>query len=79
VLSRAFTSFSYNFAKPTGTNDLKLRFEVFNDSASLASGFNGTDEVIALDNIVVTTVPEPTSAALLGLGALGLLMRRRSC
>lgn len=29
------------------------------------------------DNLEVTVVPEPTSIALLGLGGLGLLARRR--
>jgi hypothetical protein len=30
-----------------------------------------------LDNLNVTSVPEPSSAALLGLGGLALMLRRR--
>lgn len=39
---------------------------------TMAASFNGR-----LSGAVVTVVPEPSSAALLGLGALGLLVRRR--
>jgi len=43
-------------------------------AAVLARQDGGSD---ALDNFAVTSVPEPTSLALLGAGALGLLLRRR--
>jgi MYXO-CTERM domain-containing protein len=36
-----------------------------------------TDFDVAIDNVSVTAVPEPTSAALLGLGVLGLAAARR--
>ena len=37
----------------------------------------GANQDLFIDNLVITTVPEPSSAALLGLGAFGLLLRRR--
>ena len=39
----------------------------------------GTDGLYAIDNFGVTTVPEPSTFALLGLGAAGLLARRFRC
>lgn len=38
---------------------------------------NGTDATVLLDNVVINVVPEPTAIGLLGLGAAGLLARRR--
>ena len=38
---------------------------------------NGTQESTLIREIDITVVPEPSSAALLGLGGLGLLLRRR--
>jgi len=38
---------------------------------------NGTGGSIGIDNVTITAVPEPTSLSLLGLGAAGLLLRRR--
>jgi hypothetical protein len=37
----------------------------------------GANETKLIDNLFISTVPEPCGAALLGLGALGLLLRRR--
>jgi len=36
-----------------------------------------TNDPSRIDNISITTVPEPSSAALLGLGGLALILRRR--
>jgi hypothetical protein len=37
----------------------------------------GANEDLFIDNLVINTVPEPSGLALLGLGTLGLLLRRR--
>lgn len=37
----------------------------------------GANETKLIDNLVISTVPEPSSAILLGMGGLGLLLRRR--
>ncbi|NWK55676.1 PEP-CTERM sorting domain-containing protein [Verrucomicrobiaceae bacterium N1E253] len=57
---------------PTGLdgNDLALRF-----SNATATGVN--INTVLVDNITITAVPEPSSAALLGLGGLTLILRRR--
>jgi hypothetical protein len=43
--------------------------------AETIGGANSTFHVF--DNISVTSVPEPSSTALLGLGGLALILRRR--
>lgn len=48
----------------------------FYDTGS-GSSSDPTQQYALFDNLVVSTVPEPTSIATLGLGALGLLRRRR--
>lgn len=53
----------------TATKDLtSLSF-----TGDTENGFYG----ISLDNVTITAVPEPTSAALIGLGGLALLLRRQ--
>lgn len=78
-LSKTFSTFSYNLAAPTGVNtDLRVRFEFFNDSATILAGTNGTDEVFAFDNLLVTAIPEPaTSLTFVSALFLGLVRRRR--
>lgn len=53
------------------TNDIGLIFQNTN-----ANGVTYQETGI-IDNIVITAVPEPSSAALLGLGGLALILRRR--
>ncbi|MDB6171062.1 MAG: hypothetical protein JWL59_373 [Chthoniobacteraceae bacterium] len=71
-LSATFQTFS-NFAlsAPTAADqNLRVRFELFNDTDSL-------NEALAMDNIVVTGIPEPTTGLLIFTGLLGLASRRR--
>lgn len=56
----------------TGQENIALVFA--NSSGTPEGGEMGTFNI---DNISVDTVPEPSSAALLGLGGLALLVRRR--
>ncbi|MFP6866007.1 MAG: PEP-CTERM sorting domain-containing protein, partial [Roseibacillus sp.] len=37
----------------------------------------GANQDVFIDNLVITTVPEPSALALLGLGAFGFFLRRR--
>ncbi|MFT7172208.1 MAG: hypothetical protein ACI9NQ_000417 [Paracoccaceae bacterium] len=37
----------------------------------------GANQTVTIDNLSITTVPEPSGTALLGLSSLGLLLRRR--
>lgn len=37
----------------------------------------GATQDLIIDDLVITTIPEPTGAALLGLASLGMLLRRR--
>ena len=42
-----------------------------------AGADNGDNNFATVDNVNLTAVPEPTSTALLGLGGLALILRRR--
>jgi hypothetical protein len=65
------SSFSYTITGTENggiidTSDLGVRLSVI-----------GGDDFFAVDNIQLTAVPEPSSTALLGLGGLALILRRR--
>ena len=68
-----------------GDDEFILQFDVFNDSASpevLTFKFGDINDTlgdldIKFDAAVIQIIPEPGSLALAGLGALGLLARRR--
>ena len=65
VLDNNFTTFTAAIADGS-TLDLFFTAQI-----------DGSSEAFALDNIVISAVPEPTTAGLLALGGLGLLARRR--
>jgi len=44
----------------------------------IAARTGGATHTLLIDNMSITTVPEPTGVALLGLGGVGLLLRRRT-
>lgn len=71
-LTETFATFS-NISLPTPTaanRILHLRIEVFNDT-------NSQNEASGIDNIIISGVPEPSSAMLAGLAGLSFLRRRR--
>lgn len=51
--------------------------EIFHDPSSTGAPDESRNALV-FDNIVATTIPEPTSALLLGVASLGLLRRRRA-
>ncbi|RYG21526.1 PEP-CTERM sorting domain-containing protein [bacterium] len=62
-----WTKYSFGFNAVDGVNSFGLR--------DLDTHFSGND--FAIDDISVQAVPEPASMAALGLGALGMLKRRK--
>ncbi len=68
--NQALVSSTVNVFVPAGSS-LFIRWTDFNDA--------GNDAGLAIDQVgmTFTAVPEPTSLAILGLGALGLMARRR--
>ncbi|MER3495473.1 MAG: hypothetical protein C4320_00745 [Armatimonadota bacterium] len=70
LFSQPSITFTQAFADPTST----VRFEVTTNGSDASAAF--------IDNVslepTINVVPEPASLAVLGLGALGLLRRRRS-
>jgi hypothetical protein len=68
-----FTRISLDLSSITGLNNqsfVAIRFDDFD---------NGTgNDAMRIDNLLITAIPEPSSALLGGLGLLGLLRRRRA-
>lgn len=60
-------TFTFNF---TGEENIALVFHNM-------SGATGAMPIYSVDNLTVDTIPEPSSTALLGLGGLALILRRR--
>lgn len=61
-----------NFIAVDGTQITAANFEDFFEITPLAGGGSGTSL-----SLIATAVPEPSSIALLGLGAIGFVTRRR--
>ncbi len=60
-------------------NAATVYFRVTDTSTTSASGGTvGTGGTDRLDNFTVTSIPEPTTMALLGLGAAAMLLRRKN-
>ena len=64
----------FNFNVVLASNTASNLFIQFNAASSGSANF----EQARLDNVLVTSVPEPAAALLGGLGLLGLLRRRRA-
>jgi hypothetical protein len=62
-------------------NSLQLRFETWDPTLNAGDGglATTTNSFVAIDDVFleVTSVPEPSTTALLGLGGLALILRRR--
>jgi len=71
-LSSAFQT--YTFTATAGADvsgGVTLQFN------AATGAIDGSFSTLAIDNVSVSVIPEPTSAALIGLSGLGLLARRR--
>lgn len=71
-LTDTYQSFSLAAVAPAGTEFINPVIAIETFSA------NGTPGNLFVDNASLSVVPEPSSVALLGLGSLALLKRRRS-
>jgi uncharacterized protein (TIGR03382 family) len=64
----------YNFTTPTGVN---VSGGVTLQLAAVTGANIGSTSLLFVDNVSVSVIPTPASAALLGLGGLAALRRRR--
>lgn len=68
-LNRAARSFTFTGLNIAAGDSLYLRWQDINDG--------GNDAGLAIDDLVISAVPEPASALLGAIGLLGILRRRR--
>ena len=84
ILDSIFEGMSYGFAwtDPDGSNHPSTTrdYLYFKDDSYKMYNVNGTPPGSSIGMLIVTsTVPEPSTALLLGIGLAGLGMRRRRC
>lgn len=74
VTHQTWNSGSITLTEGTGTGEY-----IFTDTAKIRflSGGTANNNHVQLDNISITSGPEPSSTTLIGLGGLALILRRR--
>jgi hypothetical protein len=74
TLGDTYSQFTHQGVAPAGTTGLVVTYAI----SSFGAGQGGTN-VVHLDDISVTIIPEPATVGMIGLGALGLIgfARRR--
>ena len=81
-LTISASSFDFSSTRAAGANYSATGLDnrdggTYADIASVEFSSVGTNYGFYIDNLVVEGVPEPSSAALLGLAGLGFLARRK--
>ena len=66
-----YTLNTLNLTTPAGTDHVQVEFD------AVVGAINGSSTTINLDDVSFAVVPEPTSLALLAIGAGSLAVRRR--